>query len=402
LTRSLLQEEKNMTRKIIAFGLIIVVVLVLGLQFFLAYGLTDSLRKWVLPVIKERYDADISVGSISVNLFAGSLSVNSIKLNSAPGFDEPTILGIDRCGLKVGLPALFRGGSAEIQKAIVKDMTLNIIRNKNGALNIQPLLASMYESQKGVTSSAGSAGGQPEAQAGKQHQLPNITIRKMESFTKFDYTDWQIGEPFKLGLELDLRLNNIANYGPEDSLSGVINLNGNLLQAKKKCAFDLNGRISPVTNPLLVSFDLSGSMQTADLKTFKGLIESIGLQDGKISATIKLVCRHGQFDEEKSVINLKFSDVVLTPEKAEKMKGIPLPSSFNVPVPVKGLLANPQVYVAAAFVKVITSDAMVDSIVRGIIESKKSSAGQTTGTKGTKNGKSGDLQGALGDFFGGK
>lgn len=400
-----------MMKKIIVFGLIIIVILVVGLQFFLAYGLTDSLRQWVLPVIKERYNADVSVGSLSVNLLGGSLDVNDIKLANGPGFDEPTMLAIDRCRLKIGLPALFRGGSAEIQKAVINDLSLVIVRNKNGTLNLEPLLAAMSDSR----SSRPAAGevvpatsGQQEPQV-KQRPLPNIVIKKMELYKKLTYIDWQIGQPFKLGLDIDLNLSNIANFGLEDSLSGVINLHGNILEDNKKCAFDLNGRISPITNPLLVSFDLSGSMQKADLKTFKGLIENIGLQDGNVSATATMVCRKGQFDPEKSVISLKFSDVVLTPEKAEKMKGIPLPSSFTVLVPVTGPFSNPQVNVGEAFVKTITSEAMVDSIIKGIIDAKKpsgdelKSGGKSSDSESKEPArKLDDIQNVLGDFFGGK
>lgn len=361
-----------MSRKIIAFVLLIVVALVVGLQFFLAYGLTDSLRKWVLPVVKERFNADLSVNSISVNLLGGTLSVNGIKLASGPGFDEPVMFAVERCGLKVGLPALFRAGSADIQKAVIKNANLNIVRNKAGVLNLEPVLEALRATPGGARAAAEpapAAGGRDETPP-QARDLPNIIIKKMESSARVNYRDWQIGQPFQLGLEIDLRLSNIANYGLDDSLSGVINLHGNLLENHKKCAFELNGRISPLVNPLLVSFDLSGAMQTADLKTFKGLTDSLGFQDGKISATANLVCRQGQFDPQKSIIRLKLSEITLTPEKAEKMKGIPLPSSFDVPVPVTGPLANPQIDIGAAFIKTITSEAMVDSIIKGLVDSK--------------------------------
>lgn len=399
-----------MIKKIVIIAIILCILLVTGIQLFLAYGLTDSLRKWILPTIKTRYQTDVSVSHISVNLLGGSLNVHDINVANPPGFDEPTMLFIERCGLKVGLPALFKTGSADIQKSILKDVVLTISRNKNGALNLEPLLAAMQETQKGeapATEAAPAPAGQPETSP-KQSTFPNIIVKTMEINAKLNYLDWQIGQPFTLGMEMNLQLSNIANYGFDDSLSGIINLHGNILENNKKCAFDLNGRISPIPDPLLVSFDLAGSMQTIDLKTFKGLIENIGLQDGKASGTITLVCRKGQFDPDKSMLRIKLSDIVATKEKTQQMGGIPMPSTINLIVPVRGPISNPQINVAEALFKSMTSEDTVNSILKGIIDSKskKNDAGKT-GQKATESElkepakKISDVKGILGDFLGG-
>lgn len=401
-----------MIRKIVVIALILSIALITGIQLFLAYGLTDSLRKWVLPAIKARYQTDVSVSRVSVNLLGGALSVHGIKVANPPGFDEPTMFSVERCGLQVGLPALFRAGSADIQKAVLKDVLLTITRDKNGALNMEPLLAAIHESQKSQAPAAETSPAPVQQQEtnAKQSTFPNIIVKKMEVLAKINYLDWKIGQPFKLGLEMNLLLSNIANYGFDDSLSGVVNLHGNILENDKKCAFDLNGRISPISDPLLVSFDLAGSMQTIGLKTFKGLIENIGLQDGNVSGTITLVCRKGQFDPEKSMFRLKFSDVVLTQEKADKMRGIPLPSSLNVIVPVKGPLSNPQINITESFFKSITSEDTVNSILKNLIDSKGSkndSAGKA-GQKAVESElkepakKINDVKGLFGDILGGK
>ena len=408
------EKEKTMIRKIIVIALALCVILVAGIQLFLAYGLTDSLRKWVVPAIKTKYNADVSISRISVNLLGGALNVHGIKVANPPGFDEPLMLLVERCGLKVGLPALFKAGSADIQKAVLKDLILNISRNKDGALNLDQILSAMQSQKSASSSGETSAAGQPESGA-KQRAFPNIIIKKMEIVTKLNYYDWQIGQPFKLGIEMDIQLSNIANYGFDDSLSGVINLHGNILENDKKCAFDLNGRISPIADPLLVSFDLAGSMQTIDLKTFKGLIENIGLQEGKASGTITLVCRKGQFDPEKSALRLKFSDIVPTKEKADKMGGIPMPSTLNMIIPIRGPLSNPQINVAEAFIKSMTSEDTVNSILKGIIDSKgaksdgavkdgkKAIESELSATGGKEPAKKiSDVKGMFGDILGGK
>jgi hypothetical protein len=398
-----------MLKKIILAAVILCVILVVGLQFFLAYGLTDSLRKWVLPAVKAKYDTDVSVRNISVNLLGGTLNVHGIQVANPPGFDEPALLAIENCGLKVGLPALFRAGGADIQKAVLKNVSLAIVRDKNGALNLDPLLNAMQSPERTAGSGGGAAGAGEDAADPARASFPNITVKKMEMAARLNYFDWQIGQPFKLGIETDLQLSNIANYGLDDSLSGIINLRGHILENGRKCAFDLNGRISPIADPLTVSFDLSGSMQTLDLQTFKEFIENIGLKEGKASGTINLVCRKGRFDPEKSVLRLKLSNIVPTEEKAKKMGGIPMPATLNIIVPVSGPLSNPQINVAEAFFKSMTSEDTVNSILQGIIDSK-TEKDQNLEKGGKQNDKSGsktpapkisEIKSMFGDILGG-
>ena len=150
-----------MIRKIVVIALVLCVILVAGIQLFLAYGLTDSLRKWVVPAIKTKYNTDVSVSRISVNLLGGSLNVHGIKVANPPGFDEPLMLLVERCGLKVGLPALFKSGSADIQKAVLKDVILTVSRNKDGALNLDPILSAMQSQKSAAPAVEAPAAGQP-------------------------------------------------------------------------------------------------------------------------------------------------------------------------------------------------------------------------------------------------
>jgi len=262
-----------MIRKIILAVIVFCVVSVVGLQLFLAYGLTDSMRKWIIPSAKTRYGADVSVGRVSVNLLGGSLGIHNIKVTNPPGFMEPLLLAATECRLKVGLPALLASRTADIKHAALKNVVLAVVRNREGDLNLKPMLNAMQTQ----TTTAPSSLPSEEKDGSPRAAMPNIVIKKMEMTSRLDYLDWQVGQPFKLSLELKILLNNIANFGFDDLLSGTVKVQGNILEAGHKCAFDLNGRIAPLSDPLHASFDMAGSMQTIDLKTFKGLIEKIGL-----------------------------------------------------------------------------------------------------------------------------
>lgn len=372
-----------MTRKLVLVLVILAAMIVALAQLFLAYGLTDSMRKWVLPAFKSKYRAEVDVDRVGVNLLGGTLHVRGVKVANPPGFKEPLMLSVEKCVLKVGLPALLRSGSADIRKATFRNASLTIVRDANGALNMDNILeavrADHASSGRPADKPAPPEGGRAETGAAPK-AIPNINVQNMAAAFSVSYLDWKLGRPFRLDLDISLKAHNLANFGLEDSLSGALSLQGNLLEKDRKCAFDLNGRVSPLADPLQASFDLSGSMQTCDLETFAGLIEGLGLKDGYVSGTATLVCRSGQFDP-KSALRLKFSDVVLTREKADKMRGIPLPKSFTVVVPITGSLADPQVDVEAAFIRTMASEDMVESIIKGLLNQD-----------GRPNGKSPDKQ----------
>lgn len=383
----------------------LLVAAVIGLQLFLAYGLTDSLRKWVLPMTKERWNLDATIESVSVNLLGGSLVIHGAQVLNPPGFDDPGMLAIRRFKLKIGLPALFRGGIATIEKASIRDASLNIIRNRDGAVNIAPALETIHAAMSNTPASTPGQALPPES----ARKIPDFMIKQMEVKTGIQYADYKISNPpFRMSLEVQLRLNDIANYGRDDVMSGTINLLGHILSAERKCAFDLNGRISPINDPSIMSFDLTGSIQTIDLNNFPELARRCGFEKGQVSGTMTLYCQRGVFDPEKSILHLAFNKVKLTPELQAQFSGIPFPETFKALVPIKGSLTNPEIDIRDAFMKTLTSKDAFDSLIKGVMEaqehasdSKSASNAPATGAreKSKSAASPSDLKQTLGGFF---
>lgn len=346
--------------------------LIISLQLFLAYGLTDSMRNFVLPTAKERWKVDATVESVSVNLLGGSLTVNGVAVVNPPGFEEESMLTLKRFKLKIGLLALFRGGLAEIKKAVIRDAALSVIRNREGAINIKPILQTFATA---MSNSAAEAGGSaPEAAGGAEpsaQKIPDFVIRQMEAQTRVEYCDYQLSDPpFRLSLELQTRLKDIANYGRDDVLSGTINLLGKVLAGERTCAFDLNGRIAPIKDPTRASFDLTGSFQTIDLSHFQALARHCGFEEGRVSGTLTLYCQQGVFDPEKSILHLTFNKVKLTQAQQKQFRGIPFPETFKALVPVKGTLQHPEIDVWGALLKTLSSKDAFDAIIQGVLEAQ--------------------------------
>jgi len=218
-----------------------------------------------------------------------------------------------------------------------------------------------------------------------------------------------------VGLDIQVRLKDITNYGRDDVMSGTINLLGQILTTDRKCAFDLNGRIAPIKDPSRLSFDLTGSIQTIDFNNFQDLAKRCGCEKGQISGTMTLYCQQGVFDPEKSVLHLTFNKVKLTKEQQEQFSGIPFPETFKALVPVKGTLTNPTIDIREALMKTLASKDTFDAIIKGVMEAQGRSAGtQTPGDsqaqsnapsaassgKGKPEDKPLDIKDALGGLFG--
>jgi len=383
-------------KKAIIVILVLIVAAVIGLQLFLAYGLTDSLRQWVLPMAKERWNLDITLERVSVNLLGGSLAIHGVQVINPPGFDDKSMIAMKRFKLTIGLLALFRGGIAEIEKANIRNASLSVVRNREGVLNIEPALEAIHAAMSNAPAAAPGAAGSPApgGAAPTTRKIPDFMIRQMEINTGLQYVDHKISEPpFRLGLDIQVRLKDIANYGRDDVMSGTINLLGHILTTDRKCAFDLNGRIAPIKDPTRLSFDLTGSIQTIDFKNFKELAKRCGFEEGQISGTMTLYCQQGVFDPEKSILHLTFNKVKLTKEQQEQFKGIPFPETFKALVPVKGMLTNPQIDVREALMKTLASKDTFDSIIKGVMEAQgRSAVAQKPQEAGAMADKSADSQ----------
>ncbi|MCX6993697.1 MAG: AsmA family protein [Kiritimatiellaeota bacterium] len=395
-------------KKILIIIVVLLVAVVIGVQLFLAYGLTDSLRQWVLPMAKDRWNLDVTLERVSVNVLGGSLSIHGVQVINPPGFDDKSMITLKRFKLNIGLLALFRGGIAEIEKATIRNASLSVVRNREGVLNIEPALEAIHAAMSNAPATApGEAGpATPGGATPPTRRIPDFAIRQMEVNTLIQYVDHKISEPpFQLGLDIQVRLKDITNHGQEDAMSGTINLLGHILTTDRKCAFDLNGRIAPIKDPSRLSFDLTGSIQTIDFNNFQELAKRCGFEKGQISGTMTLYCQQGVFDPEKSVMHLTFNKVKLTKEQQEKFGSIPFPETFQALVPIKGVLTNPEIDFREALMKTLASKDTFDSIIKGVMEAQ----GRTTDSQAKSNapnvdssgkGKPMDVKDTLGGLFG--
>ena len=381
-----------MAKKIIIGLIAIIIVIIVGLQLFLQFGLTSSLKKYVLPNVKEQFGLDIAVDHLRVNLLAGALSIHGVEIANPPGFKEPDLLSINRCRLDIGLLSLLKGGITEIQEALVRDANLVIVRKKEGNINIQQIIQAIQETMPPPAAGAPAEEKTPVVeQEGKA--LPCFLVEDGKLKFSVQYVDLALSkEPFTLTFEVSMDIKNVSNYGDEDVLSGVVKLNGTVFVAEKKSAFKIDAQVAPIVDPTRMTFIATGSMPTVDLALFSAFANSYNLEEGSVSGKLNLACNKGIFDDEKSALNLKFENVKFSQAHEAKTGGISSIESFTVVVPVTGTMADPRINIGGALKKSLFSQEMLSTVAKDVsqkrgsevLESLKSATKNGVGTSKTK------------------
>ncbi len=365
-------------KKTIIILVVLITALIIGAQIFLAFGLTNTLRQIIVPMAHERWNIDCQFDRASVNLLRGSFSLRGARIMNPPGYTEPCLASLKNFRLKIGIARLFRNDLTEIQKAQIRNALIRLERNHNGELNIAPLLNALRQSRVLPAGAEGAAvAGQPQGTTAAQakpppRKLPNIIIKKAHGNATLDYTDHSLGktEPFKLTVALQASLTDIANHGREDVLSGSFNLLGQISANGRQHAFDLHGRLAPVSDPTRPSFDASGAFQTLDLATILPLSAAIGFESGKMEGTVMLSCRNGMFDAQKSALRLAFTEVTPTEKLQQKLRGIPLPKRFKISIPIHGAFSKPHLDMETALLNMLANPDTLEAILKGIRDGK--------------------------------
>ncbi len=326
---------------ILIFGLCI---FIFGLQFFINKGLKPLIQEKVLPVIKERIKSDVSIGNISLNLFAGKLSVENIKVSNPSGFEERELLSVKKSIQDISIKEIILKRLISVQEITIKDSVINVIRNSNGVLNLDKITEQLRASEQ-----------KPDRQDKQTEQIKENCIPpfKLQNFfinSGFLYSDsYYTKEKFELNLDTSVTAKNISNQG-RDELSGQFNIKGNLKGKTEIFVMEIGGRIAPLNNILKPTFEVSGNICSIDLSLFKDICKETKIKSGIITLKIELKCLIGVYDAGKSVISgvvnkLEFEDGVITDD-------VDL-SSLNFTVPVKGLFDKPEFNFQTAFINMI-------------------------------------------------
>ncbi len=370
---------KTSFKVLVSIGVLGVVIL-LGLHLFLQFGLTNMMRKVVLPQIKADYGIDARVGRLSINLPNGLLYLKEVEVKNPEGFLLENMVSIERVVVQVNLFSLLNKKPVLVNRVEVENALFNVIRNQEGAFNIDSLQAAVPPSEsvqtvgKQLPENVPESGKEPLEQpqqpvpleVAEPQPLPEVLIEAIACRAKLRYIDLKMNQ-FDISLDLALSGSNLSTLRDPSAPWGDLSLIGSLGNRRTSFLTDLHARLAPLVDPESPSFDLTGKVMEIDPRILEEAYDKLGIRSAPFGFEPRLLCREGQFGD--SFVTLEIKDIVLEDKLADRLGGMASIGSLRVSVPIEGTVQAPMANVQAALTAAIggNAQALVSSFLGGML-----------------------------------
>jgi hypothetical protein len=347
------------------------VVILFGLHLFLQFGLTNAMRKVVLPRIKAETGIDAGVGRLSLNIPGGVLYLKEVAIRNPDGFMLENLASVDRIRVELDILSLFKKSPVRVKNIEVENALLNVIRNRNGDINLQQLAAGMPAPghPAAVAEPAPRQPAVPEREAktvrpAPEKPLPELLIETLSSDAAIRYLDFRFDQ---LDVSLDLKVSGSGLSTLRDSSMpwGEVAIIGSLGNDRTRFVTDLRLRLAPLTDPQRLSFDLKGKVMEIDPRIMEEVYSRLGIRSAPFGLEPALYCRAGRFED--SAIALHVRDIELEDKLADRLGGTASIDALRFTVPVKGSLHDPEFDVQSALAAAIGGNAqsLLDAFIKG-------------------------------------
>ncbi len=358
---------------IMALGLVIL----LGLHLFLQYGLTKAMRDVVLPRIKAETGVDVRVGRLSINLPNGILYLNDVVVKNPEGFLLENLASIDRVRLEVDLYSLLKQKPVLVKNVEVENALLNVVRNKDGEVNLDQLQAS-HPSPTGPPPSVQETvpapvekpaptrpaesrplqtreqpvqkKGPAPAQPVETKPLPEVLIEGLACNARVRYLDFRLDQ-LDVNLDLGISASNLSTQRDPSLPWSDIAVIGSLGDDRTRFITDLKIRMAPLVDFTAPSFDLTGKVMEIDPRIMEEAYSKLGIRSAPFGLDPVLHCREGWFENSAVALNLR--DIELEDKLSDRIGGMASIGSLRFVVPVEGSLQEPDVDVQSALLDAI-------------------------------------------------
>lgn len=353
---------------IFSLGLVIAV----GLHVVLLHGLTKAMRDVILPRVKQEMGIDARVGRLSINMANGCLFLEDVEVRNPEGFLLDNMASVDRIEVEVDLFSLFKQKLIRVNNVEVENALVNVIRNKDGDLNLSMLQEGIPEQpvdQLPIPESGTPQSGKVPKKGrpistDKDNRLPEILIESIFCNAKVRYVDFKLNQ---LDIALDLKLNGkgISTQLNPETPWGTANIVGSLGDNRTSFVTDINLRLAPITNPEELSFDLNGTVLEIDPSIMVSAYSKLGIRSAPFGFEPKLYCRKGLFEHSHLALTLK--DIELENKLANRLGGMARIGSLHFVVPVVGSLMEPGIDIQSALMGAIGSNTgnLLDAFLKG-------------------------------------
>ena len=329
---------KKIFKILFSFFLIGVLALI-GLHFFLQHGLTNTMRKVVLPRIEEETGIEASIGGLSINLPLGTLNLWDVSIKNPKGFVLDDAAKIDHILVKIDFWTLLTTKQIKIENIKIKDALLNVIRNQAGDINLE-----MFKKPKDV---------KPKTNAetiAKKEKLkkdwPEILITALHGNATVKYLDFKLNE---LDLSIDLKLvgDHISTVKTPNTRWGNLLLTGSAGSHRSRFVTHLYLKLAPVQDPHNISFDLTGKVMEIDKRILDKIYEKLGIKSMPFGINPHLYVRENHF--KNSTLNIELTDITFDEHLSKHLEKTASIEKLSMPIPVKGTLRKPKFNIQKAF-----------------------------------------------------
>lgn len=392
--------------KVFGWVLLLGLVILGGLHFFLKHGLTKSMQEVVLPQLKRQTGIEANVAALSLNIPHGKLFLKEVEIRNPEGFLLETLASVERMELEVDVPTLLKQKMVRIKKVEVANALLNVVRNKQGEINLNALAEQLPKTAEGESAP------QPKSEpAPKQvEELPEMVIEALKAHARVRYVDLKLDQ---LDVMLDLGLvgHGISTLKDKEAPWGEISVVGALGNDRSSFVTDLKLNVAPIRNPETPTFDLTGKVLEIDPRLMDDLYDNLGIRTAPFGLVPALRCREGYF--ERSQVALNLTGVEFEDKLAKQLGGMRNIERLELVVPVEGPLQKPKVDVAAALKGALmkNSGSILNSLLKGAAaeqagleappESLSDAAVEVLGSKVEEIGESETVKQVLKDLAGG-
>ena len=334
-------------------GTLFISIFIIGFVFI--FSLNSILATWVYPSIEKQMNAQVQSIKASYNPISGWLRVSNLMISNPPNFKEPSLAVIPVLELKLKPTSLFGGGAVVIEQARIDRGVVNLIRNKEGVLNVQELQKNLTSSGdvseiKGVT-----------IPAVKDQKGPiDILINIIEMNSDIYYVDHQIPD-LNVLLHMAVSGKQISTVPGQDW--GSMEIMGELLSDRSSFKTHISLRMAPITDPQKLSFDLEGRVLEIDPRLIAKTSDKLGIQMAPFGIDPRIVCRAGQL--EGSEVAIRLQDVVFYSRGNRKKI-----NQLQFAVPLKGTMQRPIFDLSGAFREAVggNTSLILGSVIGGLVQ----------------------------------
>lgn len=329
--------------------------LLLALHLFLQHGLTRTLRDIVLPLVKEETGLDIHIEHLSLNVPKGRFYLNNVAVRNPDDFVLENMASIERIAIEVDLLQLLKKKTIYVKTVDIDTALFNIIRNQKGDLNIENLLQAKKPEEPGVEK-------KPEEAA----ELPQMLIEALHGSARLRYLDFQFNE-LDLSLDLDIYSRNLSTLRDPDAAWGETVISNSVGSQHTRFVTHLVLETAPITNPELLTFNLTGEILGIDPRIMEKLFKKLGIRSDPFGLITELHCRDNHF--ETSAIQFELKKIQLEAKLSDHLGGMGSIDSLRFTVPITGTLDDPSVDVELALKKAFgdNSPALLDALLKGAV-----------------------------------